>query len=221
MPSGDGMDTLPFRTSADVERALPRVLDHLRGNGVLAYPTETVYGFGCALRPAALERLASLKRRIESKPFLVLVATPEQVAPLVWTDVAMRLAAAFWPGPLTIALAAPAGAFPEGVRSEDGNVAVRATPHPGMRRLLQELGEAVTSSSANAPGQPAALDAHEAAHALTMLGSTDALVLDGGRLAASPPSTVVDASGPVPRILREGAIRLEELRTVIGEIDAG
>lgn len=215
------MDTVAFRTAADVERALPRVVDHLRANGVIAYPTETVYGVGCALRAPALERLAALKRRSADKPFLLLVAAREQVVGLDWTDAALRLADAFWPGPLTIALHAPADAFPPGVRSTAGTVAVRATSHAGMRRLVEALGEPVTSSSANLPGEPAALDAAGAASALTQAGGVDVLLLDGGRLAPSPPSTLIDASLVPPRIVRVGALGVEELRRVIGEVDAG
>ncbi len=216
-----GMDTLPFRTADEVEQALPRVIDHLRADGVIAYPTETVYGFGCAVRPRALERLRALKRRTETKPFLLLVAEPADLPGLHWTQVAERLAAAFWPGPLTLALAASSDALPAAVRSADGTVAVRATPHAGVRRLLQRLGAPITSSSANVPGGEAALDARGAARALAALDGADVLLLDGGPLPPSPPSTVIDASCTPPRVLRAGAVGLDALRNVIGEIDAG
>lgn len=216
-----GMVTLPFRTPDEVEHALPRVIDHLRADGVIAYPTETVYGFGCTLRPRALERLRTLKRRTETKPFLLLVARPEDVPGLQWTPEAARLAAAFWPGPVTLALGAPADAVPPAVRSTDGTVAVRATPHPGIRRLLQRVGEPITSSSANVPGGDAALDAAGVVRALDVLDGADVLLLDGGPLPPSPPSTVIDASRTPPRVLRAGAVGLDALRNVIGEIDAG
>lgn len=226
------MDILAFQSEADIERALPRVIDHLRANGVIAYPTETVYGIGCALRAPALARLARLKRRSAEKPFLLLVAAREQVADLEWTDAARRLADAFWPGPLTIALHAPADTFPPGVRSVDGTVAVRATSHAGMRRLLAAFGAPITSSSANLPGEAAALDAAGAASALTQANGPahpdaapesagDVLVLDGGTLAPSPPSTLIDASCVPPRIMRAGALGVEQIRAVIGEVDAG
>lgn len=219
------MDIVAFRSDADVERALPRVVDHLRANGVIAYPTETVYGVGCALRAPALEHLARLKRRSADKPFLLLVAARDQVAGLAWTEAARRLADAFWPGPLTIALHAPADMFPPGVRSVDGMVAVRATSHAGMHRLLATFGAPVTSSSANLPGEAAALDAAGAASALAQAGAVakaggHALVLDGGPLAPSPPSTLIDASRVPPRIMRAGAVGVEEIREVIGEVDA-
>ncbi len=215
------MDTLPFRSEEDVERALPRLLDHLRAGGVVAYPTETVYGFGCALQPEALAQLRALKRRDEAKPFLLLVARPEDAPGLAWTPAAQRLAEVFWPGPLTLALRTEAGAFPPEVRSADGTVAIRATSHPGIRRVLQAFGEPITSTSANAPGQEAALDAGGAVRAVERLDGRDVLILDGGALPPTPSSTVVDASRVPPRVVREGAVSVTALRTAIGEVDEG
>ena len=215
------MHTIPFRTDAEIQAALAPAIDHLRGGGVLAYPTETVYGFGCALRDDALARLAALKQRATSKPFLLLISDIDQAGMLRWTADARALSDAFWPGPLTIALEAPTGIFPQGVRGEDGNVAVRATSHAGIRALVAAFGEPITSSSANAPGAPAARDAAGAAAALSALGANDALLLDGGMLPPTPPSTVLDASVSPPRLLRAGAVPLEALRRIIGEIDAG
>jgi L-threonylcarbamoyladenylate synthase len=215
------MDTLPFRSVDDVEQAIPRVLDHLRAGGVMAYPTETVYGFGCALRPQALAQLRALKRRVETKPFLLLVARREDAPGLQWTPVAQRLADAFWPGPLTLALEAARDAFPAEVRSVDGTVAVRATSHPGVRRLLERLGAPITSTSANVPGGQAALDAAGARRAVEWLGGREVLVLDGGTLPPTPSSTVIDASRVPPRLLRPGAVPLAALRNAIGEVDEG
>lgn len=215
------MDTLSFRNAEDVERALPRVLDHLSAGGVVAYPTETVYGLGCVLESDALARLSALKHRDPRKPFLLLIAEPGHAPGLEWTPLARRLAETFWPGPLTLALASEADAFPPEVRSADGTVAVRATSHPGMRRVLQALGAPITSTSANEPGQAAALDAGGAARAVERLGGTGILILDGGPLPPTPSSTVVDASRVPPRVVREGAVSLTALRTAIGEVDEG
>lgn len=215
------MHVLPFRTPAEIAAALPEVVDHLRAGGVIAYPTETVYGFGCAVRPDAVARLSALKRRGEERPFLLLVAGAEQLSTLAWTPSARALAAAFWPGPLTLALAAPAGAFPPGVRSPDGTVAVRASPHSGVQALLRALGEALTSTSANAPGEAPARDAPGVEAALALLDGGDVLVLDGGELQPSAPSTIVDASVSPPRVVRAGAVPIQKLRTITGDIDAG
>jgi len=213
-----GMDTLPFGSIEEVEQAIPRVLDHLRAGGVVAYPTETVYGFGCALRPDGLARLRALKHRVETKPFLLLIARPEDAPGLAWTPAARRLARTFWPGPLTLAVAAN-DSFPRDVRSADGTVAVRATSHPGMRRLLEVFGAPITSTSANAPGEAAAFDAEGAVRVIERLGGADVLVLNGGTLPSTLPSTVVDTSRVPPRVVRAGAVPVSALRNAIGEVD--
>lgn len=215
------MRTIPFRTDSEIAAALPEVVAHLRGGGIIACPTETVYGFGCALQADAIMRLSALKQRTDSKPFLLLIAAPEQAAMLHWTDAGRALARAFWPGPLSIALQAPDGAFPPGVQGPDGAVAVRATSHAGIRALVGALGAPITSSSANAPGQAPARDARTAGAALAALGADGSIVLDGGTLPDTLPSTVVDASVSPPRVLRAGAVPIEELQVIIGEVDAG
>ena len=204
--------TLPFRTPADVDAALPRIVEHLRADGLIAYPTETVYGFGGAVTPVAAAQLGALKRREELKPFLLLITELAQVPGIEWPPAARRLAELFWPGPLTLAVAADAAAFPEGVVSPDGMVALRATPHDAMRRLIRALGAPVTSTSANAPGHPPARTAAEAEAALSLLGADDVLVLDGGTLSPSPPSTVAACDGNRVHIIRVGVITKDVLQ---------
>lgn len=211
---------VPFQYPEDRVREAPRVVEHLRLGGLIAYPTETVYGFGCALRPAALERLASLKGRAEQKPFLLLIAGPEQVPELEWSEDATRLAAAFWPGPLTLALWAEPNRLPQRVVGPNGAIAVRASPHPAVQAVLRALGEPITSTSANLPGQPPATSTEEVLAVLEALGEPEDLwLLDGGALPPSPPSTIVDCSGPRSRVVRRGVIATNELRTVVEEID--
>ena len=214
------MRALPFRTEDEIHAALPAVIEHLRAGGLLAYPTETVYGFGSTLDEAAVARLVALKHRLPEKPFLVLVASAAQSPDLVWSDEAERLAAAFWPGPLTLVLQSRA-MMPAGVGDESGNVALRATGHAGIRALLSALGGPITSTSANAPGEPAALDADGVRHALHALGATerDVLLLDGGALPNSLPSTIVDCTAHPPRVLRLGAVPIAALTTVIAQLD--
>jgi L-threonylcarbamoyladenylate synthase len=171
---------IPFSSADQVLAALPRVTEHLRGHGVIAYPTETVYGFGGLLTQPALQRLARLKSRAENKPFLLLVSQAAQLAGLEWNEAARRLAQEFWPGPLTLALRATSGEFPAQVVSAEQTVAVRETPHAGLRTLLDVLGEPITSSSANLPGQAPASSADQAEAVLAALGATDVLLLDGG-----------------------------------------
>lgn len=196
-----------------------RVADHLDAGGLLAYPTETVYGFGGLVRPAAIERLAQAKRRRGERPFLVLVHSMESVAELGWTPAAMELAELFWPGALTLILEDPHGRFPNGVRSMSGAVAVRVSPHPVVRGIIESTGEALTSTSANVPGTPPALDLEAALGAADALGFGDIVLgLDGGSLEPSLSSTVVDCTGPAPAIVREGVIPVTRLRCVRPEV---
>lgn len=109
---GEHTVVVAFQTSRDLAEQSARVAGHLRRGGLIAYPTETVYGIGCALAGGALERLAELKRRDAHKPFLVLIAGPEQMPGLDWTAAARVFAAAFWPGPLTLVLRAEPARYP-------------------------------------------------------------------------------------------------------------
>jgi L-threonylcarbamoyladenylate synthase len=202
---------VPFRSSVDIDAALPRIVDHLRADRLIAYPTETVYGFGGAVTNDAAARLQALKQREAHKPFLLLITDLAQVRGIAWPEAARVLAGHFWPGPLTLAVPAGGRSFPPGVVSPDGMVALRATPHDAMRRLIERLDAPITSSSANAPGQPAARTAAEAAAALRELEATDVLLLDGGELPPSAPSTVVACAGDRVRIVRAGVITREEL----------
>jgi L-threonylcarbamoyladenylate synthase len=215
------MTRLPFASPAERAAAAAPVREHLSRAGLIAYPTETVYGFGCSLDPIALDHLAALKRRDGVRPFLVLAREPAQVPGLVWTDAARRLAAAFWPGPLTLVLRA-AGPFPAALRGEDGGVAIRISPHPGVRAILDALGAPITSTSANRPGEPPAASAEAAAAAASALDpAAPWLLLDGGTLPASQSSTIVRCVGEDIQVVRAGAVPLARLREVVEEIDGG
>lgn len=201
-------EVLPYGTDEERRAAAGRVRTHLEAGGLIAYPTETVYGFGCALIPEALERLAAFKG---DRPFLLLIRDAADAPGLAWTDAALRLARAFWPGPLTLALDDPDGHYPARVRGPDGAVAVRVSPHPGLPDLLAAAVGPVTSTSANRPGSPPARTAGEAREAGS--GLEPLLVLDGGPLPPSRPSTVVRC-GERARILREGEVKRSDLATV-------
>jgi L-threonylcarbamoyladenylate synthase len=204
------MSAVSARNAVEIRAALPRVIEHLAGDGLIAYPTETVYGFGGAITPGAVGRLRELKRRDETKPFLVLVSGAGQAPGVQWNATAQILADAFWPGPLTLALPALAGAFPDGVAGADGRVALRSSPHPFVRALTQQHGP-LTSTSANAPGSAPASNAGDVEQALRELGFDDVLIIDGGQLPESPPSTIVAADATVVHVLREGAITRDRL----------
>lgn len=204
---GSGLPpVIPYAAPDERAAARERVRRHLTSGGLVAYPTETVYGLGCALLPGALRRLREIKG---DRPFLLLVTGRQQVAELAWNETAARLAERFWPGPLTLALPAPADSYPGEVVGPEGLVAVRVSPHPAVAALLEAAGGAVTSTSANRPGGEPARSAESAAAALS--GLADLLVLDGGTLPPGQPSTIVRCGGGRARILREGAIERETI----------
>ena len=208
------MRQLPFATPAAVESALDEVVTHLRAGGLIAYPTETVYGFGGLVRDDALAALSALKSRDESKPFLILVRRAGDVQGVQWTPAARKLAERFWPGALSIALCVDRD-MPTRILSEEGTVALRATPHEGIRRLLERLGEPITSTSANLPRSAPATSAEDVAHVLREMEREDVMILDGGQLPPSASSTLVDCSVDPPRVLREGAITTDALLQIV------
>jgi L-threonylcarbamoyladenylate synthase len=214
------MKSVPFQTTADQERATPIASAHLQAQGILGYPTETVYGLGCVLEERPLEALANLKGGRAEKSFLLLISAVDQVAHLTWTESARKLAAAFWPGPLTIALRADPARFPGRVLSDSGTVAVRLTGHAGMRRVIEKLRQPITSTSANLPGATPATTAADVASVLDSLAGVDTLILDAGTLKQSAPSTLVDCSGKAPRIVREGAIPREALERCVHDLQS-
>lgn len=212
---------VPFWSPDEVEASLRDTIAHLHDGGVLAYPTETVYGFGTAVDHASVETLVRMKRRPPFKPFLLLIAGSEMLGRLGLhlTPAASRLAAVHWPGPLTLVLPGGERRVPARLRGPEGGVAVRWTSHEGLSRLIRAYGEPITSTSANRPGVPPAT----AARAVVEQWG-DAIVrgtlrvLDGGRIPDSPPSTVVDCTGRYPRVIRPGAIPATVLRQAIPDL---
>jgi L-threonylcarbamoyladenylate synthase len=211
--------TLPFRTADDIARAVEPVRRHLDQGGVIGYPTETVYGLGTAPAEAPTAKLSGLKGRPQGKPFLLLVSSREMAEAwgLVFTPAATALASAFWPGPLTLVLRGAEGRLPDQLRGPEGGIAVRYTSHPGISRLVTELGYPITSTSANRPGTPPAPGPEALVKVFQReVESGELVVLDGGVLGNVPPSTLVDCTGPQPLLIREGALPREELRRKVG-----
>ena len=212
---------VPFWSAADVETSLSATLDHLREGRILAYPTETVYGFGTSAEHLAVESLVKLKRRPPAKPFLLLIAGSDMLARLGLrlTPAASRLAARHWPGPLTLVLPGGAHRVPARLRGPEGGVAVRWTPHEALARMIRAFGDAITSTSANLPGRPPATSASEILQAWSTAVTAGTLrVLDGGKLEPSLPSTVVDCMGLRPRVIRPGAISSALLRETVPDL---
>jgi L-threonylcarbamoyladenylate synthase len=213
--------SVPFRTEEEVTAALPRAVAHLSAGGLIAYPTETVYGLGSRPRGPEVQALARLKGRRPDKPFLLLVAdrTMAEAQGLAFSEAASALARAFWPGPLTLVLPGGSGRLPDLLRGPEGGIAVRWTSHRGMARLVRALGEPVTSTSANLPGSQPAPGAEAIVRDFApAVESKTLLVLDGGVLGNTPPSTVVDCTRPAPRLIREGALTLAQLRRAAGRL---
>ena len=212
---------LPFHRREDVDRVLPAVAEHLSRDRVLAYPTETVYGLGSAPTVAALDALAVLKGRPRGKPFLLLIdgRGMAEAWGLVFPPAAEALANAFWPGPLTLVLPGGEGKLPDALRGPEGGIAVRYTGHQMIAALVTGLGRPLTSTSANRPGQPPSPGPEKIAGVFEAeVERGELLILDGGALGHVPPSTVVDCTGPVPALVREGALPRAELRRAVGRL---
>src|SRR5690348_17406397 len=155
--------TIPFWSDDEIQRAIRPALAQLENRLVLAYPTETVYGFGGAIDRESVDQLVALKRRPPGKPFLLLVDGPSMIdrLDLHMPAYAARLIAVHWPGPLTLVLRGGEGRVPPRLRGPEGGIAVRWTSHPGTARLIRAHGQAITSTSANRPGVPPAMTTGE------------------------------------------------------------
>jgi L-threonylcarbamoyladenylate synthase len=182
----------------------------------VAIPTDTFYGLaGNPFLPGVPRRIFRIKRRPENQPLLLLIDSLHRLEGLVQTppDLFRRIAAAFWPGPLTIILRASA-AVPDTVTAGSGTVAVRWPSAPLPRALVRAAGSALTATSANLSGRRAAATAAEVQQQLG--GAVDCIV-DGGRAPRTRPSTIIDLSGRSKgyRIVREGAIPASALRAFL------
>lgn len=192
-----------------------RAADLLRSGKLVAFPTETVYGLGAnALDPAAVDRLFAAKGRPATNPLIVHVAHVEQVAALAqdFPSAARRLAAAFWPGPLTLVLPRTLR-VPDAVTAGGPTVAVRLPAHPTAAALLRAAGVPVAAPSANRSGR---LSPTLATHVEDGLAD---LVLDGGPCPGGLESTVVDTTGEQVRLLRPGPVTVAQLEAVVGPIE--
>ena len=192
---------------------LPRALEILRGGGLVAFPTDTVYGVGSlAFKAAAVESIYSAKNRLNEKAIPVLLGGAEDLAKVVASipPMALTLAARFWPGPLTLVVPKHPD-LPEAV-SATATVGVRVPDHPAARRLLQAAGP-MAVTSANLSGQASPSTAEEV---FEQLSGRIALILDGGRTPGGVPSTVVDCVGAELKVLREGPVTWGEIARALG-----
>lgn len=197
--------------AASVERAAVV----LRRGGLVAFPTETVYGLGGnALDTEAVARIFRAKGRPTYNPLIVHVADSKAARALVtrWPDAAGRLAAAFWPGPLTLVLP-KAAAVPEAVTAGLSTVAVRVPAHAVALALLRAAGVPVAAPSANPSTR---VSPTTATHVARTLEAEVDLILDAGPASVGIESTVLDLSGAEPTLLRPGAVGREEIEAALG-----
>lgn len=190
----------------------------LRAGELVAMPTETVYGLaGDARNDLAVARIYEVKNRPRFNPLIVHLAALEQVESVaVLTPLAARLAAAFWPGPLTLVLSlAPGHGLSPLVTAGLESVAVRLPAHPVARALLTRFGGPVAAPSANPSGR---ISPVSPAHVLAGLEGRIAAVLDGGDCAVGLESTILDATGETPVLLREGGLTREAIEAVTGPL---
>ncbi len=215
------MTVLPFRTAEDWAAAIEPVRRHCEASGLIAYPTETVYGLGSRARSNDVAALAALKGRHADQPFLLLVGSRAMAEGLGLTFpvAAQALADHFWPGPLTLVLPISDGDVPNTLQGPEGGIAVRWTSHKGMEMLVNGLGMPITSTSANHRDDSPAPSVE--ALSLTFRDAIDAgtlLVLDGGVLETVRPSTIVDCTDDRPRVIRPGAISVTDLHEAAGSV---
>lgn len=204
--------------SWDYALALHWARRYLGCGQVVAFPTDTVYGIGAhAFLPEAVATLYAVKQRPLEKAIPILIAdvadtacVAGRVPAIVW-----RLAEQFWPGELTLVVPR-APHLPSIVTAGEDTVAVRCPDHPVARALIRALGAPLAATSANLSGQPNPTTAQQVAAQLT---GRLPLILDGGPAPVGTPSSVVDVSVDPPRLLRAGAISIEQLRVWLPELE--
>jgi L-threonylcarbamoyladenylate synthase len=201
----------------DPEHPDPAVLQEaaaiIRSGGLVAFPTETVYGLGadCANR-AAIRRIYEVKGRPERKPLLVLIADRSWLSCLTPSvpDRALGLMDAFWPGPLTLTFPA-APSVPRELLGDGTTIGIRLPGPSVAQALVRTVGGPVTAPSANRSGGP---DPVSATAVRDDIGDRIDLILDGGAARQATPSTVVDLSGDAPRLIREGQVPFDAILRV-------
>jgi L-threonylcarbamoyladenylate synthase len=196
---------------------LARAAEVLRRGGLVAFPTETVYGLGAnALDADAVSRIFAAKGRPANNPVIVHVENAAQAQGVTasWPEAAARLAQRFWPGPLTLVLA-KSPQVPDVVTAGGPTVAVRVPAHPVALALLRAAGLPVAAPSANRSTQ---LSPTTAEHVLHGLGGRIDLLLDGGPTTGGLESTVLDLTATPPRVLRPGLVTPAEIEALLGPV---
>lgn len=201
----------------DIKKQVEEAISVLKQGGIVAFPTDTVYGLGaCATNQQAVERVYEVKGRPQNMALPLLLAHVSQISEVAEPvpQIAWLLARNFLPGALTLVLP-KSKTVPDFVTAGGTTVAVRIPAHPIPVALAEGLGAPVIGTSANLSGKPSALTAEEV---YSQFGNKIDLVIDGGRCPGGRESTVVDVTGETPVVLREGAIARKELEQVWGSV---
>lgn len=203
-------------TGDDLGPAYSAAVDAIEAGELVVLPTDTVYGIAAdAFKPEAVQRLLDAKGRGREMPPPVLISSAETLEALASSipDAGRTLCEEFWPGPLTVICHAQSSLLWD-LGETRGTVALRVPAHEDTAELLSRTGP-LAVSSANLSGQPAALEVYDAEE---QLGDSVSVYLDGGPSEGGEPSTIVDLTADVPRVVRVGAISVEQLRKVVPEI---
>ena len=201
----------------ELKRQIKLAVEVLKRGGIVAYPTDTVYGLGAdPLNEKAVSRIYEVKNRPHNSPLPLLLAEKSDLlkVALIVPEVAWRLVEQFWPGGLTLVVKKNAW-VPDSITAGGDTVAVRMPDHPVTIALIRGLGNPIVGTSANLSGKPSPVTATEVSK---QLGGRIDLIVDGGRCPGGIESTVVDVSGSSPTILREGAVSREDITKVCGSL---
>jgi len=201
---------------AEVEGSLAEALAVLKGGGLVAYPSDTVYGLGAAASDErAVARLFAVKGRLSEKALPLLLADVDDMAPLCAEvpPIAKLLTERFWPGPLTVVLRR-SPSFQSPALGGGDSVALRVPDHFFLRQLIRALGEPITGTSANRSARPSCRTAREVQR---YLGSAVDLIIDGGSSRVGQESTIIDITPEHPKIVRGGVLSRKEIERAIGQ----
>jgi L-threonylcarbamoyladenylate synthase len=208
---------MPDKPPLDIQQQIEKGISILRQGGLVAYPTDTVYGLGaCISLPQAVKKVYKIKERPWNMSLSLLLADTSQltktaalVPPTAWP-----LIHSFLPGALTIVLP-KSSSVPDAITAGRTTIAIRIPAHPIPIALAAGLGAPIVGTSANLSGRPSPLTAQEV---YSQLGDKIDLIIDGGRCPGGKESTIVDVTGETPVVLREGAISIEELEQICENI---
>ncbi len=209
------MDTVYVKQNEISDEIMGKAAATIRSGGLVAFPTETVYGLGAdGLNPAAVKRIYAAKGRPSDNPLILHISNLEMLKPIVQeiTPMAKALMEKFWPGPLTMVFH-KTELVPSETSGGLNTVAVRFPNHPLALRLIEKSKTPIAAPSANSSGRPSPTRAE---HVLEDLDGKIDWILDGGACKIGVESTVVAVTDEVPVILRPGKITLEEIREVCG-----